>query len=117
MPTHRSPLRGQLVLRPDDAVVGRAGDRHRVAGLQQRVRQRVTDAARAAGDESDSGHAYRIIDVTVVILGAGDIGGALARQLAALDLVSRIVIVDDLANVASGKALDVARSGARSKMG
>ncbi len=47
---------------------------------------------------------------TVVILGAGDIGGALARQLAALDLVSRIVIVDDLANVASGKALDVAQS-------
>lgn len=48
---------------------------------------------------------------TVVILGAGDIGGALARELAALDLVSRIVIVDDLANVAAGKALDVAQSG------
>ena len=48
---------------------------------------------------------------TVVILGAGEIGGALARQLAALDLVARIVIVDDLANVAAGKALDVAQSG------
>ena len=48
---------------------------------------------------------------TAVILGAGDIGGALARQLAALDLVNRIVIVDDLANVAAGKALDVAQSG------
>lgn len=48
---------------------------------------------------------------TVVILGAGDIGGALARQLAATDLVSRIVIVDDLANVAAGKALDIAQSG------
>lgn len=48
---------------------------------------------------------------TVVILGAGEIGGALARQLAALDLISRIVIVDDLANVAAGKALDVAQSG------
>ncbi len=47
---------------------------------------------------------------TVAILGAGDIGSALARQLAALDLVSRIVIVDDLANVAAGKALDVAQS-------
>jgi malate dehydrogenase len=47
---------------------------------------------------------------TAVILGAGDIGGALARQLAAVDLVSRIVIVDDLANVAAGKALDVAQS-------
>jgi malate dehydrogenase len=47
---------------------------------------------------------------TAVILGAGDIGGALARQLAALDLVSRIVIVDDHASVAAGKALDVAQS-------
>ena len=47
---------------------------------------------------------------TAVILGAGDIGGALARQLAALDVVNRIVIVDDLANVAAGKALDVAQS-------
>ena len=48
---------------------------------------------------------------TAVILGAGDIGGALARQLAAIDLVNRIAIVDDLANVAAGKALDVAQSG------
>lgn len=47
---------------------------------------------------------------TAVILGAGGIGGALARQLAALDLVSRIVLVDDLADVAAGKALDVAQS-------
>ena len=47
---------------------------------------------------------------TAVILGAGDIGGAVARQLAAIDLVSRIVIVDDLAGVAAGKALDVAQS-------
>lgn len=48
--------------------------------------------------------------MTVTILGAGDLGGALARQLAAIDLVSRIVIVDDLAGVAAGKALDVAQS-------
>jgi malate dehydrogenase len=47
---------------------------------------------------------------TVAILGAGDLGGALARQLAAIDIVNRIVIVDDLANVAAGKALDVAQS-------
>ena len=49
---------------------------------------------------------------TVAIIGAGDIGGALARELAALDIVSRIVIVDDLANVGAGKALDIAQSGA-----
>jgi malate dehydrogenase len=47
---------------------------------------------------------------TVVILGAGEIGGALARQLAATDQVSRIVLVDDLGTVAAGKALDVAQS-------
>ena len=47
---------------------------------------------------------------TVAIIGAGDIGGALARQLAALDIVSRIVVIDDLATVAAGKALDVAQS-------
>jgi malate dehydrogenase len=47
---------------------------------------------------------------TVVIVGAGDIGGATARQLAAVDLVSRITLVDDLANVAAGKALDIAQS-------
>ena len=45
-----------------------------------------------------------------MIAGAGDIGGAAARELAALDLISRIVIIDDLANVAAGKALDVAQS-------
>lgn len=38
-------------------------------------------------------------------------GGALARQLAAADIVSRIVLVDDMGNVAAGKALDVAQSG------
>jgi len=48
---------------------------------------------------------------TVVVLGAGEIGGALARQLAVTDLVARIVLVDDLATVAAGKALDVAQSG------
>ena len=48
---------------------------------------------------------------TVAVLGAGDIGGAFARELAALDVVSRIAIVDELAHVASGKALDIAQSG------
>lgn len=53
----------------------------------------------------------RILPVaTITILGAGEIGGALARQLAAIDLVSRIIIVDDLASVAAGKALDIAQS-------
>jgi malate dehydrogenase len=52
-----------------------------------------------------------VLVATVVILGAGDIGGALARQLAAADVVSHIVIVDDAASIAAGKALDIAQAG------
>lgn len=48
---------------------------------------------------------------TIVIIGAGDIGGALAWQLAAADSVTRIVLVDEMGSVAAGKALDVAQSG------
>lgn len=48
---------------------------------------------------------------TVVILGAGDLGGALARHLAAGGAVSRIALVDDLGSVAAGKALDVSQAG------
>jgi len=49
----------------------------------------------------------------VVVDNYGDIGVTwrLARQLAAADIASRIVLVDDMANVAAGKALDVAQSG------
>jgi malate dehydrogenase len=47
---------------------------------------------------------------TVAILGAGEIGGALARQLAAVDAVSRIVLIDEAASVAAGKALDIAQA-------
>jgi malate dehydrogenase len=44
---------------------------------------------------------------SLVVLGAGDLGGALARHLAALDLARRVVLVDDAATVAAGKALDI----------
>lgn len=44
---------------------------------------------------------------SIVILGAGELGGALARQLAAADIASRIVLVDDAGRVAEGKALDI----------
>jgi hypothetical protein len=47
---------------------------------------------------------------TVVILGAGELGGALARQLAAADITQRIVLVDDAGRVAEGKALDIAQA-------
>jgi malate dehydrogenase len=47
---------------------------------------------------------------TIAILGAGEIGGALARQLAAGDVASRVVLIDDRAGVAAGKALDIAQA-------
>jgi len=44
---------------------------------------------------------------SVVIVGAGELGGALARQVAAADFTSRITLVDDAGKVAEGKALDI----------
>jgi malate dehydrogenase len=44
---------------------------------------------------------------SIVILGAGELGGALARQLAAADIVPRIVLIDDAGRIAEGKALDI----------
>jgi malate dehydrogenase len=43
----------------------------------------------------------------IVILGAGELGGALARQLAAAQIASTIVVVDQAGSVAEGKALDI----------
>lgn len=47
----------------------------------------------------------------VAILGAGDLGGALARALATAGLVGRVTLVDDAHQVAAGKALDIRQSG------
>lgn len=46
----------------------------------------------------------------VVILGAGEVGAAVARQVAAADLVGRVTMVDAAASVAAGKALDIAQA-------
>lgn len=48
--------------------------------------------------------------MTIVILGAGDIGAAVARQVAAADLASRVVLVDEAGSIAAGKALDIAEA-------
>ena len=48
---------------------------------------------------------------TVAILGAGDLGGALARTLAEGDAVSRVLLIDKARDVAAGKALDIRQSG------
>jgi malate dehydrogenase len=44
---------------------------------------------------------------TAVIIGAGDLGGAVARQLAAADVISTVVLVEETGSVAAGKALDI----------
>lgn len=48
----------------------------------------------------------------VAIVGAGDIGGATAQALASCDRVSRVLLVDPVADAAAGKALDIQQSGA-----
>src|SRR5688500_1007469 len=49
---------------------------------------------------------------SVAIIGAGDLGGAVAQALAARDRVGRLLIVDAIAGAAAGKALDIRQSGA-----
>jgi len=49
---------------------------------------------------------------TVAIVGAGDIGGATARALAAHDQIGRVLLVDAAGDAAAGKALDIQQSGA-----
>ena len=50
--------------------------------------------------------------VTLVIFGAGETAAATARQVAAADLVSRVVLVDEAATIAEGKALDISQAAA-----
>ena len=49
---------------------------------------------------------------TACILGAGELGGAVAHALARSDRVGRIVLIDGIGQVAAGKALDIQQSGA-----
>ena len=49
---------------------------------------------------------------TVCILGAGELGGAIAHALARRERVARVVLIDEGGTVASGKALDIQQSGA-----
>src|SRR5688572_7943911 len=63
--------------------------------------------ARACGETGPSKHM-----ATVAIIGAGDLGGAIAQALAADDRVSSVLIVDARSSAAAGKALDIQQSGA-----
>jgi malate/lactate dehydrogenase len=49
--------------------------------------------------------------LTATILGAGELGGAIAHALAARDRLSRILIVDAAGSAAAGKALDIQQMG------
>jgi malate/lactate dehydrogenase len=51
----------------------------------------------------------------VAIIGAGEIGGAVARALAARARVDTIRLIDDDASMAAGKSLDLLQSGAISR--
>jgi malate dehydrogenase len=48
--------------------------------------------------------------VTIVVLGAGEIGSAVARQAAIADVAARVLLVDEAGAVARGKALDMAQA-------
>jgi len=49
---------------------------------------------------------------TVAVIGAGELGGAIAHALARREIASRVLIVDAARSVAAGKALDIQQSGA-----
>src|SRR5690242_6902746 len=46
----------------------------------------------------------------IAILGAGDLGGELAHQVARRDLARTVRLIDDPASVAAGKALDITQA-------
>src|SRR5436309_10214556 len=46
----------------------------------------------------------------VAIVGAGELGGAIAHLLARRDIVRAIALVDEAGRVAAGKALDIAQA-------
>ena len=46
----------------------------------------------------------------VAIIGAGDVGGAVAHALARSNLVRSVVLIDETRRVAAGKALDIAQA-------
>src|SRR5687767_10975229 len=49
---------------------------------------------------------------TVCIIGAGELGGAVAHALARGERAGRVVLIDAAGSVAAGKALDIQQSGA-----
>ena len=50
--------------------------------------------------------------MTVCIIGAGELGGAVAHALARGERVRRVLLIDEAGSIASGKALDIQQAGA-----
>ena len=50
--------------------------------------------------------------MTVCIIGAGELGGAIAHALARGERVDRVRLIDDAGTIAAGKALDIQQAGA-----
>src|SRR5437773_10180134 len=46
----------------------------------------------------------------VAIIGAGELGGACAHQLARANIVRRVTLIDDAGRAAEGKALDISQA-------
>jgi malate dehydrogenase len=112
--------------------VALAGYRDLHAFGHERARDREADAARSAGDNRDlpayrfhcclvvcrdavfepRAHSTRIVHrmQEVAIIGAGELGGAIAHVLARRDIARSIRLVDDAGQVAAGKALDISQA-------
>lgn len=75
------------------------------------MNSRTPNLAPRTLEPSNPPNPYNIPVSAIVILGAGDLGGALARQLALTATPDRIVLVDDAESVAAGKALDIRQAG------
>lgn len=104
--------RNEFLLRAARPIGLRSGNCNALALRNKRMRNRQTDTACSASDQAHPFHPDRIVPVTAaVIFGAGELGGALARQLAAGGGVSKITLVDDTGSVAQGKALDIRQAG------
>jgi malate/lactate dehydrogenase len=96
-------------------------DRHLRAADEQRGCDRSADSAGSARHNRYFAVKLRVLDhgtripacpmSVVAIIGAGDLGGALASKLAGRDYVREVRLVDRAAGVAAGKALDIQQAG------
>src|ERR1700712_3584810 len=92
-----------------------AGDGDVHAFRDQRASDREPDSTRSTGDDRDltskflfHGCHYNSARMEeVAIVGAGELGGAIALLLARTDMAARIRLIDAAGQVAAGKALDI----------